>query len=421
MKEFKVAIIGCGSRGAESYGRIMAEQKGRFKIVSLCDIDQEKLIKYGNLFQVDTNNLFENEDIFFAEKRADVLVIATMDNDHVRQCEKALMLGYDVLLEKPITKNKSECEKILATQKKYGGKVIVCHVLRYAPAFLKVKAILESGICGQLIMIDAIEQVGFWHQAHSFVRGNWRNSIESSPMILQKCCHDLDILQYYVGAKCDTISSIGDLRFFNRAHQPKGAAERCVECKYAETCVYSALNIYIRNWKEVGSPASCWPYTVLTNQYPLTEEALREAIEKGPYGRCVFCCDNNVVDNQIVAMKFENNVTANLRMTAFTPGGGRILKLYCSEGEIELNESTNKLEVRRFDKPVQTYDINVLVENGHNHGGGDYGLIEDFYKVLTEDDPSATTLEASIESHLMALAAEKSRINNGALCRVHEE
>lgn len=421
MKKFDVAIIGCGSRGAESYGRIMAEQKDRFEIVSLCDIDREKLKKYGKLFQVDQEQLFWDENAFFEKKRADILVLATMDNDHVRQCERALELGYDVLLEKPITKEKAECDRLLKAHRKYGGKVVVCHVLRYAPAFLKVKSVLESGVCGQLIMIDAIEQVCFWHQAHSFVRGNWRNSIETSPMILQKCCHDMDILQYYVGAKCDTVSSVGDLRYFNRAHQPEGGAERCTKCKFAETCIYSALNIYIRNWKDVGSPAYCWPYTVLTNEYPLTEEALRKAIETGPYGRCAFCCDNDVVDNQIVMMRFANGVTANLRMTAFTPGGGRILKLYCSEGEIELDEAQNKLEVRCFDKPVQSYDLNVLLENGHSHGGGDNGLIDDFYKVLSTENSSATTLETSVESHLMAIAAEKSRENGGILCRVHEE
>lgn len=420
MKEFTVAIIGCGSRGAESYGRIMSEDKERFKIVALCDIDAGKLDKYSDLFGVGKESLFTDEKIFFEEKRADILVIATMDNDHVRQCERALELGYDILLEKPITKEKAECDRLLKAHKKYGGKVVVCHVLRYAPAFLKVKSVLDSGICGQLVMIDAIEQVCFWHQAHSFVRGNWRNSEESSPMILQKCCHDMDILQYYIGARCESVSSMGELRYFNRAHWPEGAAERCTECKFSKTCVYSAENIYVRNWKDIGSPAYCWPYTVLTNEYPLTEQALREAIRTGPYGRCVFCCDNDVVDHQIVAMTFENGVKANLRMTAFTPGGGRIMKLYCTEGMIELDEAQNKLEVKCFDKPVVTYALDTLVENGHNHGGGDNGLIDDFYKVLTTENSSATTLERSVESHLMAITAEKSRVNGGILCRVHD-
>lgn len=422
MKKFTVAIIGCGSRGAEAYGRAMYEQKDKFDIVALFDIRADRLEKYGAVFGVDGSNLFRDEDSFFEKKRADVLVIASLDNDHVRQCEKALALGYDILLEKPITGIEEECESLLKKYHQYGGKVVVCHVLRYAPGYIKLKELLDSEDCGKLVMIDSIEQVCYWHQAHSFVRGNWRNSVETSPMILQKCCHDLDLLQYYANSRCDTISSIGDLRHFRSENAPEGAAKRCMDCKYLKDCVYSAEDIYVNNWKSVGSPANCWPYNSITTTYPLTEEAIREAIQEGPYGRCVYACDNDVVDNQIVAMTFENGITANLRMTAFTAGGGRIMKFYCTHGQIEYIDSENKIYVRKFNKPEQVIDIAALLdEGGHNHGGGDAGLVNDFYNVLCGSAGAPTKLEGSIESHIMAIRAEQSRKQGGVLLKIRNK
>ncbi len=418
-KKFSVAVIGCGSRGAEAYGRLMADRKDRFEITALCDINKAKLEKYGKIFDVKEESLFPDEREFFKIKRADALVIATLDNDHVRQCERALELGYDILLEKPITGDEKECRRLLAAHKKYGGKVMVCHVLRYAPAFVKVKEILDGKTCGDLVMIDTIEQVCYWHQAHSFVRGNWRNSKETSPMILQKCCHDLDLLQYYAKSKCEALSSMGDLKLFRRECQPKDAADRCTDCKYIHTCTYSAESIYIGNWKSVGSPGNCWPYNMLTTELPLTEENIRKAIETGPYGRCVYACDNDVVDHQIVEIRFANGIKANLRMTAFTAGGGRIMKFYCTEGQIDLDEVTNTIVIKRFNRPEEKIDIDMLLEGGHNHGGGDNGIIEQFYKVLCGEADAPTRLEDSVESHLMAIRAEESRKEGGRVLFVH--
>ena len=419
-KVFTVSILGAGSRGAEAYGRIMMSQNDRYKIVSICDISKVKVDKYQKLFNLDKNNCFTDENEFFKERRSDCLVLATMDEDHVRQCIKAFELGYDVLLEKPISPKIDELYALLESQKKHNNKALVCHVLRYAPLFTKIKELLDKKVCGDLVMIDSIEQVCFWHQAHSFVRGNWRNSDETSPMILQKCCHDLDLLQYYANSKCDTISSIGSLRFFKKENQPEGAADRCTKCKYVDTCTYSAKRFYIGEWKKIGSVENGWPYNVITTKVPLTEESLYEAIDKGPYGRCVFACDNNVVDNQIVMMRFKNGVNANLRMTAFTPEGGRIMKFYCTNGEIDLLDAKEKIVVTKFYEEPEIIDLNLLLdEGGHNHGGGDAGIIDSFYKLLCGENMSGTSLENSVESHLMALKAEESRLENGKLLKVH--
>lgn len=419
-KVYTVSIIGIGSRGAESYGTIMMAHSEMYKIVSICDISKEKVEKYQKLFNIDKNNCFIDEFEFFKERRSDCLVLATMDDDHVRQCIRAFELGYDVLLEKPISPKIEELYALLEAQKKKNNKALVCHVLRYAPLFTKVKELLDEKVCGDLVMVDSIEQVCFWHQAHSFVRGNWRNSNETSPMILQKCCHDFDLLQYYVSSKCDTISSIGSLRYFKKENQPEGASNRCTTCMYKDTCSYSAKKFYIDEWKKCGSVENGWPYNAITTKLPLTEESLYEAIEKGPYGRCVFDCDNNVVDNQIVMMKFENGINANLRMTAFTPGGGRIMKFYCTNGLIELLDAEEKIIVTKFYEEPKVIDIKLILdEGGHNHGGGDVGIINSFYRLLCGEKMNGTSLENSVESHLMALKAEESRLENGKLMKVH--
>lgn len=422
-KIFTVSIIGCGSRGGFCYGQAMYAQPNRYKIVSLCDIDRSKLSFYGDKFGVEEKGRFLSEEHFFEKKRSDALVIATQDRDHVRMCIKALALGYDVLLEKPVSPDKEELLALLDAQRKYGGKVVVCHVLRYAPAFTEIKRLLDSGEFGKLIRIESIEQVSFWHQAHSYIRGNWRREEDTSPMIMAKCCHDLDLLQYYAGARCDTVYSVGDLAYFKPENKPEDAAERCAECKYIDTCPYSAKFCYITRWEAFGKPESRWPFNVITNQTPLTEESLRTAYENGDYGRCVFACDNDVVDNQSVSIKFENGIKADHVMTAFTNGNGRRMTFHCTHGEIRLMEDADVLEATVYTHQTKTYSLSELAKDSVNdsfgHGGGDVRLIDDFYKILCGNQEAGTSLEKSVESHLIALAAEESR-KSGKPVKVHK-
>ena len=421
MKILRVAIIGCGSRGSETYGRLVNDRKDEFKIVALCDISKEKLDKYQKEFNVDIKNTFLNEDEFFKEKRADVLFICTLDKDHVRQAIKGLELGYHILLEKPITSNLDECYKLLEAKRKSGKEVIVCHVLRYAKAFLKVKELIDNGEIGNLVLIQALEQVGWFHQAHSYVRGNWRNTIETAPMILAKCCHDLDLLQFYANSRCKSVSSIGSLTFFKKENMPIDASKRCINCKYVDTCPYSAKVIYIDGWKKKGLPANSWPFNVITNEYPLTEKALYKAISETNYGRCVFDMDNDAVDNQIAVMEFDNGIKASLTMTAFTGDIGRIYKFYGTYGEIDLDEEKGVIEIKKFAKDKEVINIVDLVkEDDMAHGGGDYMLISSLYDAITKGI-SNTTLESSIERHLMAIYIEKSRLNGSIVINIHNE
>ncbi|MBQ7995542.1 MAG: Gfo/Idh/MocA family oxidoreductase [Bacilli bacterium] len=418
-KVFSVAIIGCGSRGLDVYAFNMVETKG-FEIVSVCDKRETRIERAKELYSINPDNCFLDENEFFKEKRADVLVIATQDRDHVRQCIKALEKGYDVLLEKPISPSKDECLALLAAHKKYGGKVIVCHVLRYAPAYKKAAELIDSGAIGKLIDINALEQVGYWHIAHSFVRGNWRNSEETSPMILAKCCHDMDLLQYFAKSKAKSVSSIGDLSYFKKENQPKDAADKCDECKYDKTCPYSAYRTYVERWKEAGMPDTMWPQNVVCLEHPLTEEKIINAYKHNKYGRCVFACDNNVVDHQTTNILFENGVTANLTMLGFTQTNSRIYRFHGSIGEIVLDEERKELVYKPFGGQSEIFPFSKILKTEVGHGGGDLALIEALYDSLTNQSGLSTVLESSIESHLMAFAAEASRLKDGKAINPHE-
>ncbi len=424
-KIITVSIIGVGARGAEAYGRYIYESKDRFKITSLCEPNEYRLKKYGDIFEIAEEDRFTNEEEFFKKKRSDVLLIATMDRLHVRQAMVALELGYDILLEKPISNEPEELRMLVAKAKEKGRMVMVCHVLRYTVMISKIKELLDNGAIGRLISMDQTENVCYWHQAHSFVRGNWRNSDETSPMIMQKCCHDLDLIQYFIGDRCRSVSSMGSLAYFKPENKPEGSADRCIYCKYKDECKYSAKRIYLDGWKECGG-GDTFPYTIITDVLPLTEEALVTALKESVYGRCVYSCDNNVVDNQTVIMQFENGVTATLKMEGFTARGGRDFRFFGTEGEIELCEIEDRLVLRRFMEEPKVWKISELVDDlggqgAGGHGGGDYRMIDTLYNIYFGDKLNASSsIERSVESHYMALAAEKSRVNGGKLIEISE-
>lgn len=434
-KIFTVSILGCGSRGREAYGKNFYLLKDKFKIECLCDINPKQIEIAKTSWGIPEEKCFLSPEEFLKEKRSDALVIATQDRDHVDMCIRALELGYDVLLEKPITPIEEDLYRLLDAQKKYGGKVVVCHVLRYAPAFVKIKEILNTGKIGKVVCIDWLEQVAYWHQAHSFVRGNWHSEEETSPMILAKCCHDLDLLQYYADSKCDTVYSVGEVAFFKPENKPEGASNRCQTCKYINECVYSAERLYCakRDYdfdrleplpkEKDDARKQGWPFNVVDLSRPITDESIRKAYENSDYGKCVFNCENDVVDYQNVLMKFENGITANLVMTGFTQFPGRKMTFHGTHGEVEMDEENDYIRVSVYGKGTEFLSVKELMRDAlkedFGHGGGDVMLVRDFYKALSGEELE-TTLERSIESHLMGLAAEKSR-KSGNACKVHKE
>ena len=415
-----VSIIGVGARGGEAYGKYINECKDKYTIVALCDLNPDKLEKYSKEFQVEKENCFLSEEEFFEKKRSDVLVIATLDQDHVRVALKAIKLGYAILLEKPVSDKVEELLMLQETAKEYGATIIVCHVLRYTVAIRKIKELLDANKIGEMVSFDSLEQVAYWHYAHSYVRGNWRSSENATPMIMAKCCHDLDLMQYFAGSKCESLSSIGSLKHFKKENKPEGATEKCLQCPHKDTCAYSAKRIYMDAWKENGQPQA-WPYTVLTDK-EVTEEELMKKLETTRYGECVFNGYNDVVDHQFVTANFENGVTANLNMMAFTKGGGRIMRFFGTEGEILYDEAADHITLKTFGGGNEVYTISQLTNDLSGHGGGDHRMIDAMYDVFNGNAQGAdTSLERSIESHLMAIAAEQSRLSGGERVKIHKD
>ena len=421
--KFTVAIIGVGGRGGYAYGTLIAQLPERFEIVALCDINTDKLSYFSKKFNVAAQNLFTDEEVFFQKKRADVLIIATQDKDHIRHATKAFRLGYDILLEKPITDNRQEMQDLLALQKETGCKALVCHVLRYAPAFMKAAELLENGTIGRLVSINAIEQIGYFHQAQAYVRGYWRKAENSTPMILAKCSHDLDLLQFYANSACESLSSIGDLTYFTPENAPTDATERCLDCPHQNTCPFSAKTQYLDGWLKDRTDA--YPYNVPCHA-PITEEKMRAALQNSMYGKCVFRCDNDVVDHQVVNMEFEGGALVSFTMSAFNGwGGSRAIRVMGTKGMLvaKLGEDTI-----HYDNAAAgtTEEIPVIGSTGDNtlvggHGGGDNGIMGTFSYLVTDeyDGINAATIETSCKNHMIVFAAEEAR-EKGCVVDVRE-
>lgn len=416
-KVVTIAIAGVGSRGKNAYGFELLNMKDRAKVVAVADIDSERLAIAGDAHGVPQDMRFASaEEMLAMPKLADAMLICTQDRQHVPHAVAALEKGYDIMMEKPISPKLEDLQMITRVAREKGRRVIVCHVLRYTPFFQTIKRTIDSGMLGKVVSIQALENVRYWHQAHSFVRGNWRREEDTSPMILAKCCHDLDYLVWLCGGRCERVSSYGSLMYFKESNAPEGAALRCTQgCKAKAYCPYDAEKIYLTN-KETGilNGNVEWPIDVLAENP--TEEKIRNAIETGPYGRCVFHCDNDVVDHQVVNMQMEDGASLSLTMSAFTSIGGRTIKVMGTLGDLWGDMHENRIRICAFGQEPRIIDLGREEKDFAGHGGGDHLLMEQFIDLMQGKEPDATvtTLETSVESHLVALAAEKSRLENGA-------
>lgn len=417
MKKLKVALAGLGSRGKDTYAKCANVFPDKMEIVAIADIDRSKVDEVANLYNIPSDMCFDSaEELLEQEKLADVMFITTQDKQHVGHAIPALKKGYHLLLEKPVSPDLDECREIVKVAKECNRKVVVCHVLRYTPFFTKLKQIIEDGSIGDVVNVMAIENVGYWHQAHSFVRGNWRNSETTSPMILQKCCHDMDLYLWLTGKTCKSVSSFGSTYLFKKECAPEGAALRCLDgCKAKEKCPFDAEKIYITHKKiGVANGYKSWPLDVLT-LHP-SVESITEAIKTGPYGRCVYHCDNNVVDHQVVNLEMTDGSNVHLTMSAFTATGSRYAKFMGTKGEIVADMSSNIINLTRFGEDTEIIDVSKIASDFSGHGGGDNRMVSEFLDLIINDkEPTSaiTSVEHSIESHYCALAAEESRVNGG--------
>ena len=419
-KKLKVAIAGLGSRGKDTYAPTAKLFPEKMEIVAIADIDPAKVEEVAKEYNIPREMCFDSaEEMLLQERLADIMFITTQDRQHVGHAIPALKKGYHLLLEKPISPDLDECREIIKAAREYDRKVIVCHVLRYTPIYSKLKEIIDSGVVGDIVSIMSIENVGYWHQAHSFVRGNWRNSEITSPMILQKCCHDMDLLLWLADKTCESVSSFGGTYLFRPECAPEGAAKRCMDgCGAKETCSFDAEKIYLKHHK-IGAENGYaeWPLDVLT-LHP-TVERVKEAIQMGPYGRCVYYCDNNVVDHQVVNLNMTDGSTISHTMCAFTATGSRYSKFMGTKGEVIADMTENTIQITTFlQKDTEIIDVSKLATDFSGHGGGDNRMVEELLDMIIEGkEPNyrTTSVELSVESHYAAIAAELSRLADGAV------
>ena len=417
MKQYSFILIGAGGRGL-TYTRQMLKMPEKYKLVAMADPSPNKQDICKREFGLTEEACYEDwKDILAKPKMADIAVIATMDHLHYEPAMKAIELGYDLLLEKPVANTEKECIDIANAAKKAGVRVLVCHVLRYTSFYRTVKSIIESGMIGEVMSVDQVEAIGDVHFSHSYVRGNWQNTKTAAPMILAKSCHDLDIIQWLVNKPCKKVSSFGDLTYFKPENAPAGAPHVCIgnDCPVKAECPYACENVYVNPENPTSPNNPVWKgiYRLSVATHPeFSDEEIIESLKKDSFGRCVFHSDNNVNDHQVVTMEFEGGATATLTVNAFN-GGGRHTRVYGTKGELYAYMSDDEVYVRTFkDKKKHFIPVEKTEESiAGGHGGGDYGIIVDLYNYLEGNDVQygASEIGISVLNHMMGFAAEESR------------
>ena len=412
MKKITAIVIGYGMRGNiyTEYARKFPEE---LEIVGVAEPSEIRRNTAKETNNIPEENVFADWKEFLKRpKMADIAMVCTQDDYHVEPAIALIEKGYDLLLEKPIAPTAEECKAVAMAAEKHGVNVFVCHVLRYTKFWKTIKDIIVDGELGEIQSVNHVEGVGNLHQSHSFVRGNWRNTKESSFMFLAKCCHDSDIVQWLIDKPCTKVQSFGSLNYFTPENRPAGAPDRCVDgCPVGDTCFYNAMKLYYDDKK------NDWFRTVCTNRVnpPVSDEDVLEAMKNGPYGRCVFACDNDVVDHQVVNMEFEGGCTATITMNAFNKGG-RNIRIYGTKGELYANMGENTITIYSFaTKEYKTINLDQIGEHiTSGHGGGDTGIMHDIVHYLNGDTSSKSinSVMTSYMNHLICFAAEESRLND---------
>jgi predicted dehydrogenase len=406
-----LVVVGAGQRGTR-YAELALQQGAR--VVAVADPEPIRRERLAALAGLPPERCYRDwVDLAAMGRLAAGAVVATPDHLHREPAVALLGLGYDVLLEKPMAPDAAGARQIVAAADASDSHLVVAHVLRYQPITRLVESLLGDGGIGEVISVQHLEPIGDWHFTHSYVRGNWRNERESGPLLLTKACHDIDWLSHIVGSRALRVSSFGGRFEFRPERAPAGAGERCLDCAVEADCPFSAKRQYLGALDRPDPWA--WPVGVVTDIH--TREALEAALWSGPYGRCVYRCDNDVLDHQVVNVEYESGVVASFMLSAFTPMGGRKTRIGGSRGHLETSDGG--VQVYRFlDRSVETLAPLGLAGDGSpadgGHAGGDEGLVRAFVAALADGEWSRVPTDghASLRSHLLVWAAEEARLGS---------
>ncbi|MBQ4540442.1 MAG: Gfo/Idh/MocA family oxidoreductase [Alistipes sp.] len=402
MQRVKIVVIGAGNR-TNKYMEYAKRHPERLELVSVVEPVEIRRRNMAERFGLKMEDCYASIDDFFAAKvDADAVLIGTPEDKHFEPTMRSIDAGYHVLLEKPIAQTKEECLAIQQNAHRQGVVVGVCHVLRFHPYFMKIKEVVDSGALGEIISINHYAEINIDRMTHSYVRGLWSQSKKTNPMLIAKCCHDIDFLLWVAGSKCRRVSSFGSLRWFREERAPEGSAKRCIDCRVEKQCPYSAVNLY-KEHKE-------WIRNFDVPEGRTIDDVIDEELRSGRFGRCVHHCDNDVVDNQILNMELENGTLISFVVNAFTRNDFRGTHIKLTHGEIDGNETT--LRVRRFrDNEEQVFDFSGLCSQPF-HAGADLNIVEEFVNSITRSANGilSSTIDSSIESHVVCYEAETSRL-----------
>lgn len=407
MPPIDTIIVGAGGRG-NAYGKFAMDYPNELSVIGVAEPDQIRRDRMATFHDIAPDMIFNDWESLLAsgEKRATTIINCTMDRTHYESTMKMLDAGYDVLLEKPMTPVLHENVKLVQKAEDNGRLLQVCHVLRYSPFWETLRAVVQSGRLGRIISVSHRENLVYWHMAHSFVRGNWRDEATSGPMILSKCCHDFDILLWILKKQVVWLNSFGSLIHFRPENAPEGATLRCTDgCPAAESCKYEATKLYVRD-------GDGWPQNHIS--YIPLKEARLQALKTGWYGRCVYHCDNDVVDHQTVNMEFEDGTTVTLIMNGQGDEECRTMRWDGTRATLygKFSSKGNIIEIHDH-HTGEIENIPVIDRDTSGHGGGDFGIVRSFVNAMNgKPDDSITTARESLESHLLSFAAEESRLNH---------
>ncbi len=420
-----IAGIGCGSR-TRTYMKLAMEYPDRFQIVAAADpvrVRAEQVRDFAPEAERANIRIFKDAEEFLSQpKMADMVIIGTQDDYHFEPCKKALELGYDVLLEKPIAKTLREALELRDLAAKLGRRVAICHVLRYTPFYNTIRDIIRSGELGDIMTFNANEGVGAWHFGHSFVRGHWGNSRTSTPMIVAKCCHDMDILHWLLDRPCEQVSSFGELSFFRKETLKEPRPVRCTDW---------TTPIGEDPWdaRKYITDETCtrWLKMVMDGVDEATPEQITEWLKTSPWGRDAFQCeDNDQPDHQVAIMNFKGGITGTFTMTAFEEG--RHIEIYGTKAKLRAgafykeNGPGEITITEHFSKKIRQVEVEERAGGYAGHGGGDWGLVSNLYddmRTVADTSLMTTPIEASAHSHVIAFAVEHAR-RTGQVIRLDE-
>ncbi len=421
--------LGAGNRGT-LYGEYAVQYPDELKIVGVAEPIDERNDHHAMTHNIPDENPFVTwEHVLKRPKFADMVIVSMPDDLQHEPCIQAMRLGYDVLLEKPMAQSEAECREILKVQQETGRVVGIAHVLRYAPYFIDMRKIVQSGKLGRIINIQHMEPIEWRHMIHSYVRGNWHDSAATTPIILAKSCHDLDIIRWIIDEPCDKITAFGGLSFYKRENAPEGSGDRCLDCAVEEGCAYSAKKMYLRDKERLYAIMPVVPdlskISAGSAEMEQLEKKILHSLKTTNYGRCAFKMENDQPEHLACAMEFRSGATATFNMDGFTSYHGRRTRLMGTKGDLVgdmdtftyTDYMTNRLPGLPGRKSF-TWDISVSDVKGYEdsgHGGGDYRFVSDLLRAVYHRDESllTSTVTASVESHVMGFRIEKSRKGGG--------